>query len=100
MSPKIPTEMWFDTVDTNQRAVLPDGSLTSYTLTVGEYARSLRATQRAREIIQNQRQIQILRREEFRNTLLQQIEAFGPQRPPRNQGESLIEYLDRLQGGV
>jgi len=100
MSPKVPTDPWFDTVDTKQRAVLPDGSLTAYTLTVGEYTRSLRATERARQIIENQRQIQILRREQYRNHLINQIETFGPNRPPRQPQESLIEYLNRLQQGI
>lgn len=99
MSPKEPTHGWFDNLDTQTRYIMPDGTRSSYFLTVREYHQHVINSQRDLQRLHNRRQIEILRRQNFIQSLQQQAEAYGPNRPPRQPDESWVEYLERLREG-
>lgn len=101
MPPHVPTDSWFDRQPTNTKEIYPDGSVSHYYLTVGEFHR--RAIQYNRDVQRhaNRRQIEVHRRtNELRRRLNTVIESYGDNRPQRNAGESTLEYLHRLSGGT
>lgn len=98
MAPKEPTLSWFDNIETSYRAIQPDGSMSNYNLTVYEYHQRLVHNRREAERIHNRRQLEIARRVALMERLQNEINTFPEHRPPRYQGESLIEYLQRLRG--
>lgn len=100
MSPKEPTNLWFDNIETKTRLVMPDNSISSYYITVREYHQNVMRNRHEYERLQNRRQIDILRREGVMQGLQAEIDAFGPNRPPRQQGESMVDYLERLRAGI
>lgn len=97
MAPKEPTLSWFDKVETTYRAVQPDGSMSNYNLTVHEYHQRLMHNQRESERIHNRRQMEIARRVELMERIQNEINTYPEHRPVRIQGESMIEYLNRLR---
>lgn len=98
MAPKEPTPSSFDKVETTYRPIQPDGSMSNYNLTVQEYHQRLMHNRRESERLHNRRQIEIGRRVELMNRIQNEINTFPAHRPPRAQGESMIEYLQRLRG--
>lgn len=99
MSPREPTTLWFDNIETKTKLVLPDNTISSYYITVREYHQNMMRNQREAQRYSNRREIDILRRQEIINRLNEQAESFGPNRPPRQQGESMTEYIERLRRG-
>lgn len=95
MSPREPTNNWFENLPTTHRAVMPDNTWSHY-LTVNEYARLLSRNDRHRQRMENRR----LMLEAIDNEFLDQIEReFGTRtpNPPRNPGETMLNWRWRLR---